>query len=360
MQSQQLTDSAVRNQVLVEGLKSNEIKKILPFLREIDLYISKRLLGEELTSYSRTRLTALLAQTRKDIREILGNYQQELELSLINIAEYEAAFEAKALDNAGFDSVVPAPNQVRAAIFTQPLLVAGVDGGKLLEPFIADWAESDTKYLTNSIRRGVYEGQTNAQISKAIRGTVARNFKDGELGLVKRHSDAITRTAVQFVASTARFETWKENEAILIGYKWLSTLDSRTTVICRSLDGKVYKFGKGPRPPAHINCRSTTTAELDGRYKRFDLSDTRAARSTTTGKTVSVPSSETYYSWLKKQPASFQDEVIGPVRGKLLRDGGLSAERFADLQLNRNFKPIDLREMRKLEPLAFERAGIEL
>jgi len=151
-------------------------------------------------------------------------------------------------------------------------------------------------------------------------------------------------------------ETWRANEDIVIGYRWLSTLDSRTSTICRSLDGQVFKFDKGPVPPAHIRCRSTTLAELDGRYKSLDTGGSRAARSTRTGKTVDVPAESNYYDWLKKQPAEFQDQVIGPARGKLLRDGGLTAKRFAQLQLDRNFTPLSLEDMRRLEPLAFQRA----
>ena len=73
-----------------------------------------------------------------------------------------------------------------------------------------------------------------------------------------------------------------------------------------------------------------------------------------------VDANETYFSWLKKQPAGFQDAAIGPVRAKLLRDGGLSADRFAQMRLNKSFKPLTLAEMKKLEPLAFEKAGITL
>ncbi|MNR66542.1 hypothetical protein D3C85_1900820 [compost metagenome] len=65
-----------------------------------------------------------------------------------------------------------------------------------------------------------------------------------------------------------------------------------------------------------------------------------------------------YYNWLKQQPASFQDRAIGPVRAKLFREGGLSIERFAELQLDRNFSPLTLAQMKAIEPLAFERAGL--
>ncbi|MFP3663054.1 hypothetical protein SB768_31970, partial [Burkholderia sp. SIMBA_043] len=58
------------------------------------------------------------------------------------------------------------------------------------------------------------------------------------------------------------------------------------------------------------------------------------------------------------QPAAFQDATLGPVRGKLFRDGGLTAERFAALQLDKNFKPLTLDQLKELEPLAFERARL--
>jgi hypothetical protein len=71
-----------------------------------------------------------------------------------------------------------------------------------------------------------------------------------------------------------------------------------------------------------------------------------------------VRADQSYYEWLKQQPAAFQDKAIGPVRAKLFREGGLSIERFSELQLDRNFAPLTLAQMRALEPLAFERAGV--
>jgi hypothetical protein len=43
-----------------------------------------------------------------------------------------------------------------------------------------------------------------------------------------------------------------------------------------------------------------------------------------------------------------------------LRNGGLSAERFGQLRLSKNFDPLSLAEMQKLEPLAFLKADIHL
>ncbi|MFB6349508.1 phosphoribosyltransferase [Moraxella sp. ZJ142] len=48
---------------------------------------------------------------------------------------------------------------------------------------------------------------------------------------------------------------------------------------------------------------------------------------------------------------------MGKTRAKLFRDGGLAIEQFKQLQLDKNFTPLTLDEMRKLESGAFERVS---
>jgi SPP1 gp7 family putative phage head morphogenesis protein len=345
---------AVRNQVQLERLKTGEAAKFDVFLRDMDRVIREQLAGENLTAFRRVRLETLLVDVDAQLAKIQDTYWSRLKADLTDIADYQAAFEASTLTKTGvFESVLPSAAQVRAAVFTRPLSVRGADGGKLLETFVKDWSKSERDAFTGIIRRGYFEGQTNGQIVQAVRGTRAAGYKDGLLQMTKRHAEAVVRTSVQHASSQARAETWRVNGDLSTEYEWISTLDSRTTAQCRSLDHKVFTMGKGPMPPIHINCRSTTIMKLPA---AFDFLDKGATRATVYGP---VPADLTYYQWLKEQPAEFQDEVIGPVRGKLFRDGGLSADRFAALQLDRNFTPLTLAEMKKLEPLAFLRAGLD-
>lgn len=106
------------------------------------------------------------------------------------------------------------------------------------------------------------------------------------------------------------------------------------------------------------NCRTTTTAVLSPEFAALSKGRTRAARDPETGEVGKTSANQTYYGWLKTQPANVQDSILGESRGALLRDGGISAERFAELQLGKNFQPLTLDEMRKLDPVAFERAGL--
>lgn len=351
-QAQQLDEVAVRHQVFLERLKSGEVKKFDSFLRRIDKDIRRRLGDVAVTDYSRARMERLLTSIEKDLAVINGEYQRQLFDDLDELAIYEAGFESRSLNSVldDFETVIPAATQLSAAVRSRPLSVRGADGGKLLEPFIKDWSASETRRVTGAIRQGYYEGQTTAQILQAVRGTRANQYRDGILATTSRNADAVVRTAVQHVASVARQQTWEQNQDLVKQVRWVSTLDSRTSQQCRSLDGMLFDVGKGPRPPIHIRCRSTTVAELDPEFSFLREGATRASAD------GQVSADQSYYQWLKKQPASFQDAALGPQRAKLFRDGGLTAERFAELNIGRNFEPLTLAEMRKLEPLAFDRA----
>ena len=303
-------------------------------------------------------MNKLLVAVDKMIAGELLTFTKQMTLELQDLAVSEARFESRSLTNAvsneAFEAITPATAQVRAAVIAAPLSVRGAQGGKLLTPFLKDWSKVQQNALVGVIRQGAFEGQTNAQIVRAVRGTAPAKFLDGKLAVVNRQTNALVRTAVQHVSSVARQATYQANSDLVKRYQWVSTLDAVTSEICQGLSGRIWSVGEGPVPPAHMNCRSTTLPVLDD---RFAFLKEGATQSSVTG---AVDADETYYSWLKKQPKAFQVEAIGPTHAKLLRDGGMSAEQFGKLRLNKNFKPLTLAEMQKLEPLAFEKAGITL
>lgn len=84
-------------------------------------------------------------------------------------------------------------------------------------------------------------------------------------------------------------------------YRYLATLDLRTSKICRELDGKIFsmkdrKAGKN-YPPMHPWCRSTTISVIDEDELR---NMKRRAYNSKTGRTETVPANMTYDQWYKK------------------------------------------------------------
>lgn len=353
-----LIDIASRHQVYLEGHKTQIAKTFDKFLLKMSRQIERRLTRGDLTTYNRDRLEALLDSVKSDMSDQYRRYYGVWSEQIIDLAQYEAGFEARSLAQVmKHDFEIPSKTQIKSAVMSIPLhSIKGPDGGKLLKSFYRGWTDKSVDATVGVIRSGYFQGKTTPQIVREVKGTAGAGFRDGQLARGNKDITMLTRTAVQHAAAQARAETWGANADVVKGVRWVSTLDARTTAECASLDGQVFPLDSGPRPPLHPGCRSTTVAALDERYDFLREGAERKSRGESGVK--DIPAKQTYYDWLKSQPAGFQDTAIGPKRGQLLREGGLSSKRFAELGLNENFESRTLDEMRKLEPLAFERAGL--
>lgn len=108
----------------------------------------------------------------------------------------------------------------------------------------------------------------------------------------------IVRTESAYVANAAQKCAY--DEAGIDKYRFVATLDKRTSEVCAALDGKVFptkdaKPGKN-YPPMHPFCRSTTIADfgadtLAGMERRAKDED---------GNTIRVPANMTYQEWYRR------------------------------------------------------------
>ena len=192
-----------------------------------------------------------------------------------------------------------------------------------------------------------------SQITKRVVGTKALQYKDGVTALNMRQAQALVSTAVAHTANEARQTFYGANDDLIKGVQWVSTLDARTTPICQSRDGTIYPVDSGPRPPAHFRCRSATTPVLKS-WKELGINLEEAPSGTRASMDGQVPEAETYQTWLKKKPAAFQDEVLGPSRGKLFREG-MSLDRFVD----QSGKEYTLKQLQSKDSAMFKRAGLD-
>jgi len=67
-----------------------------------------------------------------------------------------------------------------------------------------------------------------------------------------------------------------------------------------------------------------------------------------------VPAKMTYEEWLRRQDVEFQNEVLGPTRAKLFREGGLSMDDF----VTNSGRRYSLQELRRRDAEAFRKAGV--
>lgn len=348
----QLNEQTIRRIVQLEGLKQAETEKFVVTLKEIDTYLRLQLTKEELAELSRADLKHYFNMMNSDLYAILTQWANSTAETSVEIGVEAAKFEAKSINRAVGQDVakIPAVGTVTASILNIPLAVQGMRG-QTVNSTLKAFTEQEAKRIVGEVILGVSQSKTNAEIIRILRGTRAKRYQDGILNISARNAEAITRTIISHTHNTARFEVSKQNSDIIKHIRIVATLDGKTSAICRSLDGQEFPLKLEYCPPFHINCRSFYNDVLKDEYAGKDIKSKRASKD---GYAEDMP----YYDWLKTQSPAFQDEVLGKFRGKLFRDGGLTTERFRVLQLDRKFKPLTLDEMRKLEPLAFERAGV--
>jgi len=347
---------------MLEGVKKTEAKKFEKYLVIIERQIRQKLIAEGLTIRNKTRLAAILADIKRINKEQFEGWVAELVENLGDVAITESDLEVNLLNKSipDFEAVLPAEVQILSAFKQNALSLRGKSQGLTLEPFLQQYTADQKQLIEGLISQGFQEGKTTQQIIQDLRGTKALNFQDGILDKVNRNTEIMVRTAVQNASAQAKQAIWEANSDVVQGVEWVSTLDSRTTSQCRSLDAQVFPVDSGPRPPIHYGCRSTTAPAIDPRFDFLKEGETRPAigEDASGANDRGVVKNQTYYEWLKTQPAQFQDKVLGGTRGALFRNGGLNADQFSALQLNSNFLPMTLEEMASEAPEAFSQANL--
>lgn len=197
---------------------------------------------------------------------------------------------------------------------------------------LVDWVKGIEGSLTHkrlgAVRRQLQAGmagnETLDQLIRRIRGRSngRGGFTGGVLQTTTRQAEAIARTGVNFIANRGHLATYQENADILKGLEFTATLDNRTTEICMALDGTILDAEKPDQnkvPPRHWRCRSILTPIVDWEGLGIEPPP-EGMRASADGP---VPSSTKYEDWLRGRPPGEQDEILGPTRAQLFRDGKL-------------------------------------
>lgn len=165
--------------------------------------------------------------------------------------------------------------------------------------------------LSKGLRAGTIPEENYAGIyQKAIRQT-RQNVKN------------LVRTSNAVIAGESRDRMEKENSDLFEYKQHLSTLDGRTTPICRARDLLMWDLNNEPighnfeflQPPLHFGCRSIIRLIVKGRNKRFS---TRASQFGQVDETLD------YNSWLKQQSPTYQNKILGKARAELFRSGNIT------------------------------------
>jgi len=412
--NQEYFDAAIRHQIGIRRFTAGEVKRIIRNIEKADQDLSKKLRRKlkgfegKPANFSTLRWKALVKDLRTARKIALGSLSEQLKPSLRELAKLEIDFEQRMMEATipvQIEFAAVALEKLNDRVFKKPF-----SGGTASAKNLSQWFDSlrkiDQARTIEALQLGIIQGETVDEMMRRIAGTKARGFTDGVLSLTRSNAETIVRTAVNHVSNASRELVWETNDDVVSFLRWTSTLDGRTSAICRARDGHLVAVGDDPipagepklkpeyaRPPAHPNCRSLMVGvfDIDGiievvgerpfvRGNKRQLDFRQAAKDRIGAeqwKALSpsernslikfekkawarvnigtVPAATTYQQWLKRQPSDFQEEVLGKTKAKLFRDGGLTLDRFVDRRGNE----LNLAELSRKDPTAFVDAGLD-
>lgn len=349
-------EALYRNAIDLNRFSNSVARRIINAYNDIiiDAVNQLRTIDELAAPVKAARLRAILAQLKDSLGTWAGDATEITATELQGIAQLQSEFVAEQLRRAlppgardAVRTVEISPQFAQSVVTTDPTqlnvvalsddLFAAVQGapatfnltaaqgatitlpnGEVVTKAFRGIAVDQAERFSQVVRQGLLTGEPTPAIAKRLIGSLqfgeeAKTVKQliaagGQATAVADNQVvALVRTSINQVANTASQQVYEANQDITPRYRYVATLDTRTSAICRALDGREFEYGKGPTPPQHFNCRSTTVPVID--YKALGFTPPPAGtRASADGQ---VPVNESYGQWLAKQPLPVKAKALG-------------------------------------------------
>jgi SPP1 gp7 family putative phage head morphogenesis protein len=348
-------ESLYRNAIDLNRYSNSVARRVINAYNDIiiDSVNQLRTIDDLAAPVKAARLRGILAQLKESLATWAGDASELMVPELQGLAELQSEFVTEELRKAlpvgsrdAVRTVEISPQFAQSVVTTDPTqlnvvalsddLFAAVNGapqtfsltaakgatitlpnGEVITKAFRGIAVDQAERFNQVVRQGLLTGETTPSIAKRLIGslqfgeeakTVRQLVAAGGQATAVADNQIITlvRTSINQVANTASQQVYEANQDITKKYRYVATLDTRTSSICRALDGREFEYGKGPTPPQHFNCRSTTVPIIDPDILPPSTTATRAS------KDGQVPINQSYGEWLAKQPRSVQADALGP------------------------------------------------
>lgn len=203
---------------------------------------------------------------------------------------------------------------------------------------------NNAQKVADAIKEELMIGALTGKTEKEMTDSINEQFLSG-----RNNARRLVRTESSYIHNEAHFQAYKDYG--IEEYRFVATLDLRTSQICRERDGSVYRVNDKKigvnAPPMHPWCRSTTIMNLDDETMH-NLE--RFARDPVTGERMKVPADETYKEWYQRMVEKHGAEAINTA-GKSTKNYSSDKVQYQNYinVLGNKFVPDTLEEFQKIK-----------
>ena len=231
----------------------------------------------------------------------------------------------------------------RITLYRPPLGALEVGNVEVMGQSLDRWGRRASAWLLDDLAREINLGNLQGDDMRQLTRRAGRVFD-----VSARAARDTARTAVQTVSNEANARLFQANRGLIRGVEHQSVFDKRTCPVCAGLDGKTYSFEGSPsyesrpRLPVHMNCRCVYVP-VTVSWRELGIPIDEVPRGDRASMDGQVAGSTDFPSWLRSQPASVADEILGRGRAELWRSGQYE---LSDFIRDRTYRPVPLRELR--------------
>ncbi len=227
---------------------------------------SQKLLATD-SVLTKARLNKIIKEITDELYAINAQFKSVLPYDVIQITEANAAYLNQELQlTLKTDAMVIAlPTEAIKKIAN----ISAIDFYRINADGVRIQSSTTVEQMLNSIAKSNATKVRGIILAEYASGssmpTIVSKFRPYMTTKSKQHIRTVTRTLLTEASSKAQQEFYSDNSNVIDGYMYSAVLDSSTSRLCASLDGKRFKTRRAwYTPPLHPNCRSMLIAVPDG------------------------------------------------------------------------------------------------
>lgn len=345
--NEQIADAIIAHQVRVLRTASGSFDRVARIIHELDKQTVALLLRAANSDGVITRPDVVIQAVYRLNQRAYKEIEKLLSSELTELAHHEVLYSSGLMHslapNAKFS--LPSRAYVNAIVSEEPMF------GGLLTEWVEGLAQGRYQRIRSAIRLSSAARGSVVDLAKKVRGQKKLGYRDGVAALSLRSVKTLVHTSYNHVSNKARYDFFtagadhdyelkfgvkkkkkkkkKKKNVEIEGFVWAATLDDLTCTTCEELDGEYFEAEEyyEIQASSHPNCRCVGIPLVD--VEEFEFVRPKRIR---------------YADWLRRQPVSFQEEILGKERASMF-SRGMPLKKFVDASGIR----YNLSELRKIE-----------
>lgn len=183
-------------------------------------------------------------------------------------------------------------------------LVGAIQDGTPVDAVIRSYGTDSVQAVQQALTRGLALGDSAQMTTSVIRA----------LGVTRARAESLVRTETMRAARAATMAAY-EQSGVVQRVKWSASLSSRTCGYCLSRHGKTYPLGTVMA--SHSNCRCSWTPSSPAWDESWQSGE----------------------SWLREQPLTVQQDILGKLGAADFRAGNLQLADFEKTGFDKDWGP---------------------